>query len=122
MRDHKELDVWKESVELVTEIYTATRLFPKEEVYGLTNQVRRAAVSIPSNIAEGAARQTSKEFMQFLYIALGSVAELETQLIIAENLHYIEEVKPQFARIASIRKMLHGLIRHYRTKGTVSVR
>jgi four helix bundle protein len=90
MRDHKELDVWKESVELVTEIYTATRLFPKEEVYGLTNQVRRAAVSIPSDIAEGAARQTSKEFMQFLYIALGSVAELETQLIIAENLHYIE--------------------------------
>jgi len=80
VRDHKELDVWKTSVELVTEVYVATKTFPKEELYGLTNQLRRAAVSVPSNIAEGAARQTTKEFVQFLYISLGSVAEVETQL------------------------------------------
>ena len=117
MRDHKELDVWKTGVDLVTAVYIATKSFPKEESYGLTNQLRRAAVSIPSNIAEGAARQTNKEFVQFLYISLGSVAEVETQLIIADKLQYIADVTPVLNRIASLRKMLHGLIRHYRTKG-----
>lgn len=116
MRDHKELDVWKTSVELVTEVYAETRQFPKEELYGLSNQLRRAAVSIPSNIAEGAARQTNKEFVQFLYIAVGSVAEVETQLIIANKLDYLADVNHLLARIASLRKMLHGLIRHYRAK------
>lgn len=116
MRDHKELDVWKTGVDLVTEVYVTTKTFPKEELYGLTNQLRRAAVSIPSNIAEGAARQTTKEFVQFLYISLGSVAEVETQLVIADKLHYVADVTPILNRIASLRKMLHGLIRHYRTK------
>ena len=120
MRDHKELDVWKTGVEPVAEVYVATKSFPKEELYGLTNQLRRAAVSIPSNIAEGAARQTQKEFVQFLYIALGSVAEVETQLVIAEKLHYIADGIPLFNRVTSLRKMLHGLIRHYRPKETVS--
>ncbi|MBT1075034.1 four helix bundle protein [Geobacter grbiciae] len=118
MRDHKELDVWKTGVELVTSVYVATQSFPKEQLYGLTNQLRRAAVSIPSNIAEGAARQTNREFVQFLYIALGSVAEVETQLIIADKLNYIADVTSVLNRIASLRKMLHGLIRHYRTKET----
>lgn len=120
MRDHKELDVWKTGVDLVTEVYVVTRSFPKDELYGLTNQIRRAAVSVPSNVAEGAARQTTKEFIQFLYIALGSVSEVETQLIIAVRLGYVAEDKSLLGRVASLRKMLHGLIRHYRTKGTAS--
>lgn len=120
MRDHKELEVWKISVDLVSEIYGITATFPKEEMYGLTNQIRRSAVSIPSNIAEGAARQTTKEFMQFLYIALGSAAELETQITIAENLRYLKAAAPFLAHLVSIRKMLHGLIRHYRTSGSTS--
>ena len=86
MKTHRDLDVWKKSVSLVTSIYEITKSFPKEEIYGLTNQIRRAAVSVPSNIAEGSARQGNKEFIQFLYIALGSLTELETQLIIARNL------------------------------------
>ena len=117
MKDHKDLDVWKTAVDLVTEVYVATRAFPKEEMYGLTNQLRRAAVSIPSNIAEGAARQTDREFVQFLHIALGSVAEVETQMIIAGKLQYVADVTPILTRVASLRKMLHGLIRHYRSKG-----
>jgi len=76
VKDHKKLDIWKMSVDLVPEVYEITKKFPKEELYGLTNQVRRSAVSIPSNISEGAARNTEKEFIQFLYIALGSASEL----------------------------------------------
>ncbi|MBT0653778.1 four helix bundle protein [Geomobilimonas luticola] len=118
MRDHKELEVWKYSMGMVTEIYSLTTAFPKEELYGLTNQVRRAAVSIPSNIAEGASRQTEKEFVQFLYIALASAAELETQIIIANNLGYLIDSDSMLNRIMSVRKMLNGLIRHYRNKVT----
>jgi four helix bundle protein len=85
----KDLLIWKKSMELVTEIYKLTRCFPKEEQYGLTSQIRRAAVSIPSNIAEGKGRKTSKEFHQFLVHARGSLWEVETQLLIAENLGYL---------------------------------
>jgi four helix bundle protein len=113
MKTHRDLDVWKNSVEFVTQIYKITRLFPKEELYGITNQIRRAAVSIPSNIAEGAARNYDKEFIQFLYIALASGSEVETQLIISKNLNYINE--NQFndlsSRLTVIQKMLQGLIR-----------
>ena len=84
IRTHKDLDVWKESILLVKDIYEISSNFPKEEIYGLTLQIRRNATSIPSNIAEGAARNTKKEFLKFLYIALGSLSELETQLIIAK--------------------------------------
>ena len=90
MKTHKDLDVWKKSVSLVTSIYEVTKTFPKDDIYGLTNQIRRSAVSIPSNIAEGSARKGEKEFIQFLYISLGSMAELETQLIIANNLKYVK--------------------------------
>lgn len=86
MKSHKDLEVWKRSVELVKTIYEITKSFPKEELYGLTNQMRRSAISIPSNIAEGAARNHNKEFIQFLYITLGSIAELETQIIISKKL------------------------------------
>ena len=87
---HKDLDIWKLGIELVQEVYKTTVEFPKEEIYGLTNQMRRAAVSIPSNISEGAARSSKKEFIQFLYVALGSLAELETQAIISEKLGYLK--------------------------------
>jgi four helix bundle protein len=81
VKTHGDLDVWKNGIELVKKIYILTKDFPKEEIYTLTSQIRRLAISIPSNIAEGAARNSKKEFIQFLYIALGSAAELETQLI-----------------------------------------
>lgn len=85
---HKNLEAWKESIQLVTDIYNLTREFPKEELWGLTSQIRRAAISIPSNIAEGSGRNTAKDTLRFIDIALGSIAELETQLIIAQNLGY----------------------------------
>ena len=87
---HKDLEIWKLGIELVEKVYEITAEFPKEEIYGLTNQMRRAAVSIPSNISEGAARSSKKEFVQFLYVALGSLAELETQAMISEKLNYLK--------------------------------
>ena len=122
MRDHRELDVWKKSMELVTDVYALTMAFPKEELYGLTSQIRRAAVSIPANISEGAARQTEKEFVQFLFIALGSASEVETELMIAERLNYFVGAQSVLEKLAAIKQMLNGLIRHYRNKGTKSVR
>lgn len=116
MKDHKELDVWKQSVDLVVEVYRITRGLPKEEIYGLTSQIRRAAVSIPSNISEGAARQTEKEFIQFLHVALGSASELETQLIIASKLKYFEDPDKMLDKLTSVMKLIHGLIRHYKNK------
>lgn len=112
MKSHKDLDVWKRSVDLVTFIYRVTNSFPKEETYGITNQVRRAAVSIPSNISEGAARNHSKEFIQFLYVSLGSLSELETQIIISENLKFLftaDSIKVQ-NELTELRKMILGLI------------
>ena len=87
---HKDLDVWKESINLAKEIYALTEEFPKEELYGLTSQIRRAAVSVPSNIAEGAARNSNKEYIRFLYISLGSLSELETQIILAREFGFTE--------------------------------
>ena len=91
MRNHKDLIVWQKGIVLVKELYRITRSFPKEEAYGITSQMRRAAVSIPSNIAEGYGRGHDKELTQFLYIALGSASELETQLIICNDIAYITE-------------------------------
>lgn len=119
MKDHKELDVWKHSVDLVIDVYRLTKEFPKDEIYGLSNQVRRSAVSIPSNISEGAARNTEKEFVQFLYIALGSSSELETQLIIAERLGYGKDIDQLLGKLKSVMKLLNGLIRHYKNKPLV---
>ena len=113
MKTHKDLDVWKKSIGLVTSIYKITSSFPKEELYGLTSQIRRSAVSLPSNIAEGAARNHVNEFRQFLYIALGSGAELETQLIISKMLGFISDEQSQelINELNSISKMLQGLIK-----------
>jgi len=107
------LDVWKKSMDLATKIYKITKLFPKEEMYGLTSQIRRSGVSISANIAEGAARNSRKEFIQFLYISLGSLAELETELLIAKSIGYLKNDNI-FEEIKIIRKMLSGLINSVR--------
>ena len=113
IKTHKDLDVWKKNIEFVSEIYQLTNSFPKQELYGLTSQIRRAAISIPSNIAEGAARNHKKEFKQFLYISLSSSTELETQIIIAYNLEYINlsQYNLYLEKLEIISKMLQGLIR-----------
>ena len=117
-RAHKKLEVWQEGVALATKIYEITETFPKTESYGMTSQMRRAAVSIPSNIAEGAARWSSKEFAQFLNIAGGSLSELDTQLEIALNLCYISSIQKLEVdkTIDSITAKLAGLITKVRGK------
>ena len=104
------MDVWKKSIQFVKKIYEITSKFPDTEKYGLTNQMRRCAVSIPSNIAEGAGRNSKKEFKQYLYISLGSISELETQLIISSELKYQKD-KLLLDELNEIRKMLFGLIK-----------
>jgi four helix bundle protein len=114
MKSHKDLEVWKRSVAFVTEIYKITKTYPSDEKYGIVNQMRRSAVSIPSNISEGAARNHPKEYMHFLYVSLGSLAELETQLIISNNLNYINHNNFEILNkeIMEIKNMLLGLIRY----------
>jgi len=111
IKTHKDLDAWKEAMSLAKRIYELTMDFPKEETYGLVSQIRRAAVSIPSNLAEGAARNSNKEFIQYLYVSLGSLAELETQLLLSKDLGYPqnEEIKESVERV---RKLLLGLIKY----------
>ena len=109
---HHNLLAWKESMKLVGDVYQLTQSFPREELYGLTNQIRRAAVSIPSNIAEGAARTGQKEFVQFLNIAKGSLSELETQLLIAQDLQYLPKNNQVFNALDYVARLLGGLHRH----------
>jgi len=113
--DHKELDAWKISVDLSVEMYSITKSFPKEEMFGIVQQIRRAAVSIPSNIAEGCARKSSKETMHFLYISLGSLAEIETQIIISHRLDYIKEVDEIIVKLSKLKQIILGLIRYLNT-------
>ncbi|MBO8093442.1 MAG: four helix bundle protein [Prosthecochloris sp.] len=116
MNSHKDLKVWQTAMDLVEKIYLLTKSFPEEEKYGLTSQLRRAAVSIPSNIAEGAGRNGNREFIQFLYVALGSLAEVETQIDIAKRLCYVQQdLRLQEQQITEIRRMLQGLIKKLRT-------
>jgi len=110
MRSHRDLDAWKKSMDLVDNVYKVTKSFPNEELYSLTNQMRSAAISIPSNIAEGAARGSKKEFIRFLYIALGSLSELETQVIIANRLGYLADPNNLLKEVGIIRKLINGLI------------
>jgi four helix bundle protein len=111
-RTHKQLDVWKEAVALATNVYKLTEKFPKAEIYGLTSQIRRSTVSVSSNIAEGAARFSTREFAQFLNIAGGSLSELATQIEIASNPGYISDMQKQEIdrKIDSITIKLAGLI------------
>jgi four helix bundle protein len=108
-RTHKDLVVWQQAMDFVVELYKSTEKMPQSEQYGLTSQMRRAAVSIPSNIAEGAARNHDKEFIQFLYVALGSISELETQLLLAERLCFLKN--QPIDKLNEIKKMLVGLIK-----------
>ena len=112
VKSHRDLIAWRKAIALVTEIYNVTLLFPKQELYGLTSQVRRAAVSVASNIAEGHGRTTSGEFVQFLGHARGSLCEMETQIVIARELGYIqmEEEACLIARIDELGRILNGLI------------
>ena len=113
MRPHERLDVWKRAVEFVVRIYKMTESFPREEKFGLTSQIRRAAVSVPANIAEGAARQSHKEFCYFLSNAQGSVSELATELLIARRLGYLKEqpYRTDDDELAAIGRMILGLVR-----------
>lgn len=110
MKSHKDLTVYKTSIDLVIDIYRMSQEFPDVEKFGLTSQIKRAAVSIPSNIAEGAARSSKKDFGRFLYIALGSLAEVETQIEIAKRLAYLSDQTEIEEKIIYIRRMLLKLI------------
>lgn len=115
MKTHKNLDVWNKAMDLAEKIYSLTIDFPQKEQFSITIQIRRSVVSIPSNIAEGAARNSNKEFIQYLYIALGSAAELETQILLSERLGFLKD-KSILLEIEDIRKMLLGLIRFLKRK------
>ena len=112
MKGYRDLLIWQKSIDLVAMTYQLIKLLPKEENYALADQMRRAAVSIPSNIAEGQGRGTAKEFIRFLYIARGSQAELETQLYLCVRLGYLknEEIEPIIMLSSEIGKMINGLI------------
>ena len=118
IKSFTDLDVWKEGNKLVLQIYEITKEFPKEEIFGLTNQIRRAVVSITSNIAEGFNRASYKEKLQFYYITIGSLAELQNQLYIAKQLNYIKA--DEFKKIAEltviVSKLMNGLIKSIKNK------
>jgi four helix bundle protein len=111
IRTHRDLDIWKKSIVLVKDIYLITGTFPREEKFGIIQQMRRSAVSVPSNISEGAGRRSKKEFIHFLSIAQGSLTELETQLIISKELGYISDTKDIDPQIIAVRQMIKGLMR-----------
>ncbi|CAN5565494.1 hypothetical protein BH10BAC1_BH10BAC1_09310 [soil metagenome] len=114
---YSDLDVWKESRKLVKLIYDLTKEFPKDELYGLSNQIRRAAVSIPSNIAEGCGRNHTKDSLQFFYISRGSLFKVETQLYLSFDQNYIYEqrLKLVLENTTTCKKLLNGFINYYQT-------
>ena len=120
MKSHKDLLVWQKSMELVTNVYVATRSFPKDEIFGIVSQMRRAAVSIPSNISEGYGRLYEKETVKFLSNALGSATELETQMIISKNLSFlpVEDATELIMDIQEIIRMLSALIKTFNTNNS----
>ena len=113
---HNELNAWKESVDLVKKVYLMSESFPTSEQFGLTSQIRRAAVSIPSNIAEGCGRNSDKELIRFCWIAMGSLSEVETQAIIARELGYVENIDDVQTDIRKVRKILSGFINYLQNK------
>lgn len=110
IRSHCKLEVWKQAMDLTRMIYTATRDFPSEERFGLTSQLRRCAVSIPSNIAEGAGRGTRKEFIHFLHIARGSLCEIETQITLSKDLGFLKNSEDLESKCNLVFKLICGLI------------
>ncbi len=113
LKTYKDLKVWQKSYQLCLKIYTITRDFPKQETYGLTSQIRRAAISIPSNIAEGYGRKTTPDYIRYLYIAYGSNCELETQILLSGDLEYInsEKLKEIQEAMGEVERMLKALIK-----------
>jgi len=120
LQSYRDLLVWQKALELAVRIYRVSERFPKSEIYGLTSQLRRAAVSVPSNIAEGYGRGSRKEYLQFLSVAQGSLKELETQIILAQRLSYTSEIEAEgtLSESGTVGKMLGGLMRSLRTKVT----
>jgi len=118
LKNYKELQVWQRGYKLCLDIYKITKHFPKEEQYGLTAQMRRSAVSIPSNIAEGYGRKSRKEYIQLLYVAYGSTCELETQLSISKDLEYIDNENAVGVQqgIGDVERMLQALIKSLEAK------
>ena len=116
--NHKDLAVWKESMKLVKEVYLLLKSYPSYEQFGICSQMRRAAMSIPSNIAEGAGRNSDKELLRFCLISQGSLAELETQLLISAELDYIKSNNDIFEQLITVRKILSGYISYLNTKLT----
>jgi four helix bundle protein len=118
LKNYRELKVWQRSYRLCLEIYKITKRFPNEERYGLTSQIRRAAVSVPSNIAEGYGRKTTPEYIRFLYIAYGSICELETQILLSGDLRYIETGKLEILQegIGEVERMLKALTKSLERK------
>ena len=115
MHNFQKLEVWQVSMDLTTEIYQSTSKFPQNEVYGLTSQMRRSSISIPSNIAEGSGRRTNKEFVHFLSIANGSSYELQSQIRVSENIGYISEktMDGLLEKLNSVQKMIYTLIKKF---------
>ena len=113
MKPHQNLEAWKKSFSFVKSVYQVTEKFPPDERFGLTSQIRRCSVSIPSNIAEGAGRKSKKEFIQFLSISLGSLSELDTQLLLSKELGFIEELTciKLIAELDLIGKLIYGLMK-----------
>jgi four helix bundle protein len=111
--NYRDLETWQKAMDMVQEVYEATRDFPKEEIYGLRSQIRRAAVSIPSNIAEGQGRESVKDFLRHLSIAYGSLCEAETQIVIAGRLGYIEDDASEklMVRAGEVGRLINGLTR-----------
>ena len=112
---YRDLLAWQKAMKLVTHVYEITKTFPDDEKFGLVSQIRRCAVSVPSNIAEGQARNSKGEFLQFLRIARGSTAELTTQLLISENLGYLTDSKNTIEMVEEVGRILSGLIKSLRT-------
>jgi four helix bundle protein len=121
LKNYKELKVWQRSYQLCLEIYKTTKRFPKEETYGLTSQIRRSAVSVPSNIAEGYGRKSTLDYIRSLYIAYGSNCELETQILLSGDLNYIEAAKLGKLKddIGEVERMLKALIKSLENRSSI---
>ncbi len=119
VESYRDLEVWKQTKDLVTNIYRVTKTFPKDEQFGLVNQLRRAAISIPSNIAEGCGRNHFKDSTQFFFISRGSLYEVETQIIIAFDLGYLTESEQAgiIDKIKSCKRLLNGFINYFQNRG-----
>ncbi|MDP8320918.1 MAG: four helix bundle protein [Candidatus Stygibacter australis] len=114
----KDMDIWKKSIEFVVKVYQITSEYPSEEKFGIINQMRRAAVSVSSNLVEGSARHSDKDFLRFLYISLGSIAEVDTQIIISQKLNYIslKQLENISRDVTNLKKMYLGLIKYLKEK------